>query len=165
MVPAALIFIAPAAAAPGVPDDQVAIVASLYKSFAWQVLSSSIGVFGKPLTQQKSSVLRHYFDQDLASLLVKDGHCAAKTGEPCNLDFDPIFASQDPAAIDLTIHFMPKDIVAVEFTYPASGENVRLEYRMIRKENGWRIDDIRYPGMSDASLKQVLARKLPGSDR
>lgn len=161
----ALIFVAPAAAAPRIPDEQVAIVGSLYKSFAWQVLSSSSSVFGKPLTQQENSVLRHYFDLELASLLVKDGRCAAKTGELCNLDFDPIFASQDPAAADLTISSMPGDIVAVEFTYPSSGGKVRLEYRMARKENGWRIDDISYPGMSDASLKQLLARKLPASDR
>ena len=161
----ALIVTAPVAAAPRVSDEQIAIVGSLYKTFAWQVLSSASSVFGKPLTQQDSSILRRYFDQELASLLVKDNNCATKTGEICNLDFDPIFASQDPAAIDLTIRSTPKDIVAVEFTYPSSGEKVRLEYRMAREENGWRIDDIRYPGMSDASLKQLLARKLPGSDR
>ncbi|MGF6181598.1 hypothetical protein ABIB42_002620 [Massilia sp. UYP32] len=161
----ALISLAPSTAAPRESDEQVAIVGSLYKTFAWQVLSSSINAFGKPLAQQESSVLRRYFAQELASLLVKDGHCAAKTGEICNLDFDPIFASQDPAAVDLTIRSMPKDIVAVEFTYPSSGEKVRLEYRMARKKNGWRIDDIRYPGMSDSSLKQLLARKLPSSDK
>lgn len=165
VAPTALICTALAAAAPRASDEQVAVVGSLYKSFAWQVLSNSGSVFGKPLTQQEGSVLRHYFDQELASLLVKDHDCAAKTGELCNLDFDPIFTSQDPAAADLTIRSMPRDIVAVEFTYPSSGEKVRLEYRMTRKENSWRIDDIRYPGMSDASLKQLLARKLPASDR
>lgn len=160
----ALVSITPSTAAPRESDEQVAIVGSLYKTFAWQVLSSSFNVFGKPLAQQASSVLRRYFDQELASLLVKDGHCAAKTGEICNLDFDPIFASQDPAAVDLTIRPMPKDIVAVEFTYPSSGEKVRLEYRMARRENGWRIDDIHYSGMSNGSLKQLLKRKLPPSD-
>lgn len=152
-------------AAPLVPDEKIAIVGSLYKAFAWQVLSSSDDVFGKPLVQQEDPVLRRYFDQELTSLLIKDRHCATKAGGICNLDFDPIFASQDPAAVDLSIRSMPNDIVAVEFTYPANGEKVKLEYRLTKTQGAWRIGDIRYPGMSDASLKQLLARKLPDSGK
>lgn len=164
-IPLALILMAPTIAAPSAPDEQVAVVGSLYKTFAWQVLSNSNGVFGRPLSQQESSVLRRYFDQELTSLLVKDRRCAATSGGICNLDFDPIFASQDPAAADLSIHPMSNDIVAVEFTYPSSGEKVRLEYRLAKSAGGWRIHDIRYPGMSDASLKQLLARKLSHNDK
>ncbi|MFC3471829.1 YbjP/YqhG family protein [Massilia oculi] len=97
--------------------------------------------------------------------MIKDRQCAAKAGGICNLDFDPIFASQDPAAVDLSIRSMPNDIVAVEFTYPAHGERVKLEYRLAKNEGAWRIGDIRYPGMSDTSLKQLLARKLPDSGK
>lgn len=161
----AFLLVAQTSAAPRIPDEKVAIVGSLYKAFAWQVLSSSNEVFGKPLTQQEDPVLRRYFDQELTSLLIKDRHCAAKAGEICNLDFDPIFASQDPAAVDLSIHSMPNDIVAVEFTYPANGERIKLEYRLAKNQGAWRIGDIRYPGMSDASLKQLLARKVPGTGR
>lgn len=93
--------------------------------------------------------------------MVQDRQCATTSGEPCNLDFDPIFASQDPAAIDLSIRSVPNDMVAVEFTYPSSGEKVKLEYRLAKSQAGWRIGDIRYPGMSDVSLKQLLARKQP----
>ena len=161
----AFVLVTQTGAAPHVPDEKIAIVGSLYKTFAWQILSSSDDVFGKPLVQQEDPVLRRYFDQELTSLLIKDRHCAAKAGGICNLDFDPIFASQDPAAVDLSIRSMSNDIVAVEFTYPANGEKVKLEYRLTKNQGAWRIGDIRYPGMSDASLKQLLARKLPDSGK
>jgi len=157
----AIVFMASSTAAPRMSDEQIAIVGSLYKAFAWQILSNSNNIFGKPLTQQEGAILRRYFDQELSSLLVKDRQCATTSGELCNLDFDPIFASQDPAAIDLSIRSAPNDMVAVEFTYPSSGEKIRLEYRLTKSQAGWRIGDIRYPGMSDVTLKQLLARKLP----
>lgn len=158
-------YVVTATAAPRVADERVAVVGDLYKAFAWQVLSSSDSVFGKPLTEQEDTVLRRYFDRELTSLLIEDHRCAVTTGELCNLDFDPIFASQDPAAADLSIRAIASDIVAVEFTAPSSGEKIRLEYRLAKNENGWRIGDIRYPGMSKATLKQLLARKLPPATR
>lgn len=161
----AFLVLASPAAASRTADEQVMIVADLYKAFAWQALSNSNDVFGKPLSQQESSILQRYFDKELASLLVKDRHCIAQTGEICNLDFDPIFAGQDPAAADLSIRSTPNDFVAVEFTYPSNGEKVRLEYRLVKSQVGWRIGDIRYPGMSDISLKQILARTLPACDK
>lgn len=150
-----------ATAAPRVADERVAVVGNLYKAFAWQALSSSDDVFGKPLTEQEGAVLLRYFDRELTSLLVDDHRCAVTTGELCNLDFDPIFASQDSAATDLSIRSLANNTVAVEFTYPSSGEKIRLEYRLTKNENGWRIGDILYPGMSKATLKQLLARKPP----
>lgn len=161
----ALILVRLTTASPSALDQQVAIVGSLYKTFAWQALSNSNAVFGKPLSQQDGSVLRRYFDQELTSLLVKDRHCAATSGGICNLDFDPIFASQDPAAADLSMRPMPNEMVTVEFTYPSSGEKVRLEYHLAKSAGGWRIRDIRYPGMSGASLKRLLARKLFHDDK
>jgi len=161
----ALPILATPAAASRLPDERVVIVRNLYKVVAWQALSNSDNVFGKPLLQQEGSVLRRYFDLELASLLVKDRYCIAQTGEICNLDFDPIFASQDPAAADLSIRSAPNDMVAVEFTYPSSGEKVRLEYRMAKTQAGWRISDIRYPGMSDVTLKQLLARQRPRNSK
>lgn len=157
----AIIFCAASSTAVAAPvSEQVMLVGSLYKAFAWQALASSDDVFGKPLAQQENAVLRHYFDHDLATLIVNDHRCAVKTGELCNLDFDPIFASQDPGASDLSIRSVSNGIVVVEFTYPGNREKVRLEYRLVKIEGRWRISDIHYPGMSNTSLKQLLARKL-----
>lgn len=160
-----LLSIAPIMAASSVPDEKIIVVANLYKAFAWQALVSSDDVFGRPLAEQEGSVLRRYFDRELTSLLVDDHRCAVTNGELCNLDFDPIFASQDPAAAALSIRSISNSLVAVEFTSPSSGEKVRLEYRLAKNEHGWRIGDIRYPGMSKATLKQLLARKLPPATR
>lgn len=141
------------------------MVASLYKAFAWMTLSSSEHLFGKPLVQQEATVLRRYFDAALTASIIEDRRCIEKSAEICNLDFDPIFATQDPGATDFSIHPKSDGVVAVEFTYPSSRERIRLEYRMVQTEGTWRIADIWYPGLSDSSLKQILSRKLPTREK
>lgn len=141
-------------------SEQVTVVSSLYKDFAWQVFSTTNDMFGKPLAHQDEKVLQRFFDQELTSLVVGDYRCTVKTREICNLDFDPIFASQDPAASDLTIRPGTGNVVVVEFTYPSNREKIRLEYQMVKSGKHWRIGDIRYPGMADSSLKKLLKREI-----
>lgn len=154
---ALVIFMSTSIAAPTASNEQVAVVGSLYKAFAWQALSSDDGIFGKSLAQQDNAALRRYFDRELAALLVADQRCVMQSGEVCNLDFDPIFASQDPGAIDLSIRSTAPGIVSVEFTYPGNREKIRLEYRLVKDDGQWRISDISYPGNTNMSLKRMLA--------
>lgn len=157
---AASLAICLAAASNAVPSSaslQVVVVAGLYKAFAWEAVAGSSTVFGKSLPDQHRVVLRRYFDPVLASLIVSNRRCVEDSGEICNLDFDPIFASQDPGAMDLSIDARPGDIVAVEFTYPGNGQRVRLDYHLIKSNGAWRIADIRYLDWSGASLKQMLS--------
>lgn len=152
---------APGAAAPSARSAEVAVVAALYKAFSWQAISDADRLFGKQLTQQEEAVLRRYFAPELASLLVEDRRCIDRSGEVCNLDFDPIFASQDLGVADLSIASTGRGIVTVQFTYPSNGEKSRLEYHMLKLGKDWRIDDIRYRGWDNASLKQLLSNKMP----
>lgn len=152
---------APGAAAPSAQSAEVAVVAALYKAFSWQALSDADELFGKPLTQQEEAVLRRYFAPELASLLVEDRHCIDRSGEVCNLDFDPMFASQDLGIADLSIAATGRGLVTVEFTYPSNGKKNQLEYRMVKRGKDWRIDDIRYRGWDNTSLKHLLSKKVP----
>jgi len=112
-----------------------------------------------PLDKQSYEVLTKYFDEALSSLFVKNQQCMRKTGEVCSLDFDPIFASQDSAATDLTIKQTNGNTVQVQFIYPSNGQKINLEYKTVKTANGWRISDIVYEGSPKFSLKQLLSGK------
>jgi hypothetical protein len=151
----------PGLAAVSAPSAEVAVVAALYKAFSWQAISDADKLFGKRLTQQEEALLRRYFAPELTSLLVEDRRCINRSGEVCNLDFDPIFASQDLGVADLSIASTGRGLVTVEFTYPSNGEKSQLEYRMVKRGKDWRIQDILYRGWDNTSLKQLLSKRLP----
>lgn len=146
------------------PTDAVRVVAHLYKAYAWQAMASAgptSELFGKPLTDEPSSVLEAYFDTDLVTLIVRDARCRDEhRGEVCRLDFDPIFASQDSAATDLEIQPGQHGHVAVSFSYPGAEKPVHLDYVMTRTAAGWRITDIVYPDLKSARLRRILSAKL-----
>jgi hypothetical protein len=55
----------------------------------------------------------------------------------------PIWASQDPTAVDLSIEKTKKeDIIKVRFRYPSNNEKIELNYRVTKTPKGWRISDI-----------------------
>ena len=138
------------------------IVYTLYKDFSWQAVLSNPDMNHKimvPIDEQPYEVLTKYFDEALSSLFVKNQECVRKTGEACSLDFDPIFASQDSAATDLTIKQTNGNIVQVQFIYPSNGQKIHLEYKTIKTTNGWRISDIVYKNSPKFSLKQLLSGK------
>nr|WP_063570926.1 hypothetical protein [Luteibacter rhizovicinus] len=137
-----------------------AVVAKLYKDFAWEALGASDATFGAPLSEQPTAVLNKYFDGTLASLLANDAACVQRNqGDECNLGFNLMFASQDPSASDLEIEPSGSDRVAVSFKYPSDGETIRLEYITVQTRSGWRIKDIIYHHQNDKSLVRILSTK------
>lgn len=151
-----LLLLARGMAAPSDEADQVTLVAGLYKKFAWQAMAGSNEVFGKALAQQDSPALRRHFDTELTDLLVRDRECAERRGAPCGLDFDPLFASRQPGATDLSIRAREPGLVTVDFRHPASDARIELEYRLQWHAGQWRISDIRYPDWRGSSLKRLL---------
>ena len=145
------------------PLGDLALVAKLYKDFAWQALGTTQAIFGKPLQQQDDTVLRRYFDPRLAALIVHDRECVDRRAEVCNMDFDPLFGSQDAAVTDFAIQREDAGRIAVAFTSPSSGEKVRLLFHMRQAGAAWRINDIVYQDLRGASLRKVLSAKLPGN--
>ena len=145
-------------------DSPVGIVVKLYKDFAWEGIFSSSEkyhqILGFSLAAQNKPVLEKYFDSALSSLLVKDADCnRVAQGEVCNLNFDPIFASQDPAVSGLIVKSAGNDFVEVQYTYPSDGSVIRLKYKLSKTPKGWRIMDIIYPSMNNTSLKKILEQK------
>ncbi|SEM12756.1 hypothetical protein SAMN05428989_3134 [Pseudoxanthomonas sp. GM95] len=129
------------------------VVARVYRDFAWEAVMPGAGT---GLAEQPEMVLRRYFTPGVARQLAADAACKARRGEICGLDFVPLWASQDPAAQDLTIVASPDPgTVDVRFKFPSTGERIALKFRLVPIKAGWRIADIKYPNGS--SLVEVLA--------
>jgi hypothetical protein len=113
----------------------------------------------KAVTDQSRAVLGKYFDASLVALLLKERRCVTKTQEICNLDFDLLYASQDPDAADLSIKAAATNKVIVSFRYPSTGERITIQYLFAPTRNGPRITDIIYP--DNTSLRKRLMTTLP----
>lgn len=127
-------------------DSPVATVQRLYRDYAWELLFWPLPRKWPGLTEEPRAVLNKYFDDRLASLMVRDRECVALSRGECNIDGSPIWASNDPAAHDLEV-VATKDptVVQVSFTTSSPTPNpakVTLLYRMSRTSRGWRISDI-----------------------
>jgi hypothetical protein len=154
----ALIFSGASAtyAAPAAESGPVQVVAQLYRDFAWEAVVHSPDWDGRALLDQPRAVLERYFDSNLATLILRDRECVAQTGEICQLDFSPIWASQDPGASELNVAAGPSpDVVNVRFRYPGDGKKIELSYRMVKTRAGWRIADIHNNG--DWALLSILS--------
>ena len=123
-------------------QSPASIVARLYEDYAWEAVEGNEHN-GLGLMQASSSTLGKYFDPALTTLIVRDRECAEHTHQICRLDFLPIWDSQDPAAIGLTLN-ATKDpsVVQVRFTYPGNQKQVELTYSLKNSPAGWRITNI-----------------------
>ena len=149
-----ILLITSVEAAPFQPNDSSpeGIVLKVYKDFAWEAVMAAEHYDG--LMQQPQIVLEKYFDEKLTSLILKDRACAKKEGL-CNLDFLPIWDSQDPSAGDLIVAKTNKpNIIAVTFCYPSTSEKKELKYQVTKTKKGWRISNI---SGKDWSLLSILS--------
>ncbi len=141
------------------PTDAVATVAQLYRDFAWEAVVEEPDWRGHGLLEQPRSMLLRYFDERLTDLLLRDRACQIRTRGLCRLDFDPIWASQDPGATELKV--LPTQdsaVVVVTFRYPnITRDSIALKYQLKRTKSGWRIDDISQG--TEPSLATLLSRK------
>jgi hypothetical protein len=150
---AATLLVASAEAAPSPPKANTpeGIVFKVYRDFAWEAVMAG-GWDG--LMEQPPAILKQYFDDKLTALILRDRKCSEK-GEICRLDFVPIWASQDPAAVDLTVEKTKKtNIIKVQFRYPSTNEKMELRYQVTSTTKGWRISDI---SGKDWSLLKILS--------
>jgi hypothetical protein len=141
-------------------ESAAAVVARLYKDFAWEAMAGQPELFGEGLAHQDKATLRRYFTPVLAELLMRDAACQARVRGICNLDFAPLFYSQDPRVIDLDIQPRAPDQVEVAFKDPVSEERTQIAFRLVQVDGKWRVADILY-GQQGMSLKNVLSRRLP----
>jgi len=156
-----LLLCDPDASRAAAPDTGASVVARLYKDFAWQAIGGQSDLFGEDVSHQPKPVLEQYFDAGLTRLLLQDASCQVKSQGICNLDFDLIFASQDPGVTDLDIGEAAAGIVPVEFKEVSEGGKTHLDFSIVKVAGKWRINDIIYKNMNGASLKKILSQKAP----
>lgn len=155
-VPAAILamLITGAANAAAEPGSAVETVERLYHDYAWEAVVQGPRAEQLRLMEAPLETLRRYFTGSLATLLVKDRECAARTKEICRLDFEPIWGSQDPATTELSI--VPgrdPSSVRVSFSYPGQAQRIELTYTLVNEPAGWRISNITG---SDWNLRNIL---------
>lgn len=134
------------------------VVQRLYQDYAWVVSAKTVR--GKrDLIAEPESVLAQYFTDDLVKLIHQDFECARQSSEICNLDFDPIYASQDPKASNLRILGSDKNQnITVQFRYPSTGQAIQVRYKMEMVDRGWRISDICYKNTK--CLRHILRHSI-----
>lgn len=128
---------------PGTPE---AVIASLYAHHQ--------PGRGKEVDTCDRAAISKYCDAGLADLLVKDCDCSKKSGEVCNLDWDPFYDSQDFGKEDprpRIERLEGSDAFAV--TIRNLGER-KLTYEMTKTPAGWRIANVRTPKWN---LREVLS--------
>jgi hypothetical protein len=158
----AVFFIFPNIAV-GADTGAISIVYKLYRDYGWEALfddtdtADAVKFLGKPIARQPKNILVHYFDNNLANLLVQDANCVENNpGEICNLDFDPIFASQDISACNLKISDNYDKTINVEYEYPSNHQKIKIIFVVKKQKTGWRISDINYG--DGYSLKKILSK-------
>lgn len=143
-------------------SDATVVVYRLYHDFGWEALFASLDdakkALGLTLLMQPKEILEKYFDNKLALLISKEASCVKKNiGKLCKLEFNPMFASQDASASELSIKLSNPKNVDVQFLYPANHERIKISYDMTKTSKGWKIADIKYAN-SNASLKELLSK-------
>ena len=140
------------------PPSRAALVSRLYEDFACEVTSDSGCPEGRALVDLKRSALASYFDDQLVELWLADRTCVARTREICNLDFDPVWASQDPVGTSFkVVPTANATIVNVELFHAPTGDRKVLHYTVVRTAAGWRIHDIAHG--RTWSLLSLLSRQ------
>lgn len=142
-------------------DNEAAVVAKLYKDFAWQAMASQADLFGDDLPHQSKATLEKYFAPVLVDLLIKDATCQTKYQGICNLDFDPLFDSQDPRVTDLDVTRASPGRVSVVYKDPVDQKKTQIDFEVARIGGAWKITDVIYRRSEKVSLKQVLSRTIP----
>lgn len=136
----------------------VALVQSLYESYAWEAVVSKPQ--GRALFQEPASVLHRYFDEPLVRLILANQACERRTREVCRLEMMPLWNSSDPAASDLHVEAagVPGE-VRVRFLRPAESASTEFTFLLKIQRGAWRIHDIRYDDGS--RLVRMLTPERP----
>lgn len=138
-------------------DSTLAPVAKMYRTFAWEALSNESDLFGSGLAEQSAAALSQYFDVKLAKMIADDAACQRRTQAFCKLDFDILFASQDPRIVDLSIAAGAANTVNVKFKDPVTDKETLIAYTVVRGTGGWRISDVAYENAGGKSLRTMLS--------
>lgn len=120
----------------------VAWVRRLYDAYAWEARDDAppgrVSLFGAP-----GAVLRQHLDAGLVQAVLADRACAERTEGICNLDFGPLWASQDPGGATVTV-VPTRDpaVVQAHVRHPGEQRARVVTFHLRRTADGWRIRDL-----------------------
>lgn len=146
------------AAQPAQTPGAVAAVAKIYQDFAAEAVIDTPDLSIEDLFGRPKLALARYLDDELVALVLADRACSQKKQEICNLDFAPIWDSQDMVGTTVKISGTKDPArVLVELKFSADSKGRRLTYRMTKTAAGWRVHDIEYD--THVSLVAMLKGK------
>lgn len=125
-------------------DSPVGVVMRLYHDFSFQAVFDQNGVPYDDILNQPKAVLDTYFTRELTNLILAERKCAAARGGICNIDFMPLWASQDATGVTVEISQgkSPDEVIAL-LTSPGETDKLELTYALVKTDRGWRVRDIR----------------------
>jgi hypothetical protein len=89
-------------------DSPVGVVTRLYHDYAFSAVLEFNAPY-EPVENEPRRVLEKYFDATLTEDLLRDQRCAVQSGGICNLDFQPMWNSQEQTATTVeNIEDLPK---------------------------------------------------------
>jgi hypothetical protein len=105
-----------------------------------------------------AKTVRRYFTPELARLMIADEARAAKVQEVPALDGDPFVDAQDWDIRDLTIAVAAQGAGAALATvrFRNFGERKQVRLKLLRLSQGWRVDDVVFPG-DEGTLRGLYA--------
>src|SRR6266480_3336571 len=156
IVLALLMITASSAVAAG--DGPEEVIRALYKVHRpWEHKDLDLG---------NRAVLSKYFSPELTKLFLKNAQIErdCPKGDLCGLEFDPILGSQDyDDDLKFNLRITPATPLQAgrfeahfKLFKEEKAEDV-VVFQLVQLKNGWRIDDIIYPRLDNASLRAVIA--------
>lgn len=136
----------------------VDVVARLYRTYEWETRDGAAGP--TPLFAASPAEMRAFLDSGLVAAVMADRECEERMEGICNLDFDPVWASQDPSgAVAHVVGTSDGGVVRVEIRYPNPPRAVLVTYHLRPTPAGWRIIDL---GTAEwPSLEALLRQPVP----
>lgn len=135
-------------------ESEIDFIKRFYARYSWEASNSQSKSRTKFIDEPRAE-LQKYLEPRLAEALIRDRRCVRQTREICRLDFSPMWASQDPGAMELLFQQdYEASRVKVSFTYPSNGKRIVIDYNLTQTTQGPRIKDVYY---SDGSaLSHIL---------
>jgi hypothetical protein len=135
------------------------LVVKLYREMAGQAVIGNVELEPLDVFGQSREGMADYLDASLIGLVLADRQCS-RTNGVCNLDFGPIWNSQDPTGTVIEVLTGPDSTrIGVQLRHTYDGKLDTLTYRMVKTRAGWRIHDIEYS--DHTSLATMLRGKPP----
>ena len=127
-------------------------ITRLYADYQWETKDDDLAKRA-PLFSAPTPLLRRYLDTDLVRAVLRDRACQKRVEGECNLEFEPMWASQDPGGATVRVVATRDPGVVQALVRYAGDRTVTITYRLRWTTAGWRIADIGNP-----DVPSLLAR-------